>query len=230
MDVVVADLEMRFPSSSGGVQAPLLRIPEWRVPGAERICIKGASGTGKTTLLHLLAGLLAPTKGTIRIGDVDLGALREGPRDAFRARHIGLVFQTARLLPSLSATDNVALAASLAGSGSAEARERARALLERVDLRARADAPPAELSVGEAQRVAVARAVASRPSVLLADEPTASLDPKRRDSMLTLLDEVAATHGATLIVVSHEPEVHARFDRVVRLEELAQASEAGASA
>ncbi|MEM1417714.1 MAG: ATP-binding cassette domain-containing protein [Myxococcota bacterium] len=218
----MTDLEMRFARSG---EEPLLRIPEWRVPSAAKLCITGASGTGKTTLLHLLAGLLSPTRGTVRIGDVGLGALREGERDAFRARHIGLVFQTARLLPGLSALENVALAASLGGMKRASAQARARHLLERVEVAGRADALPAELSVGEAQRVALARALATGPGLLLADEPTASLDPRRRDAMLALLDEVADENGSTLILVSHAPEVQAAFRRVVRLEDLAKAPE-----
>ncbi len=219
MDVVVTDLEMRF--APGADEEPLLRIPRWRVPATGRVCVTGASGTGKTTLLHLLAGLRQPPRGSIRIGDVRLGELREVERDAFRARHVGLVFQTARLLPALSALDNVALAAGLGGMPRATARQRARHLLERVALLSRAHAFPAELSVGEAQRVAVARALASEPGVILADEPTASLDPRRRDAMLTLLHEVAEAHQATLIVVSHAHEVQSRFETLVRLEELA---------
>ena len=219
LGVAVENLEVRFANQTDPAE-PLFSIPEWRVAPSERLCIAGASGTGKTTLLYVLAGLLRPSRGQVEIGDVVLTDLSEPARDAFRARHIGMVFQTARLLAELSALENVALAASIGGASRAAARERAHDLLSQVGVSHRSAAPPSELSVGERQRVAIARALASAPGLLLADEPTASLDPKRRDAVISLLHEIAEEHGTTVVLVTHEREVQARFDNVVHFEEL----------
>ncbi|MEM6290589.1 MAG: ABC transporter ATP-binding protein [Myxococcota bacterium] len=219
LGVQVEELVVRLPRP-GAASKTLFSIPRWRVEPSARVCIAGASGSGKTTLLHVLAGLRHPSAGRVTVGQTTLTDLEETARDAFRARNIGLVFQTARLLPALTALENVALAASVAGIARAPARERARALLEQVGVAARASGRPTELSVGERQRVAIARALAAEPGLLLADEPTASLDPARTDGTITLLHDIAERHGTTVVLVTHEREVQARFDTVIRLEDL----------
>lgn len=225
LGVAVTNLEVRFASRTGPEEA-LFSIPKWELDPADRLCIAGASGTGKTTFLYVLAGLLRPSTGQVEVGGVALTELREQARDAFRARHIGMIFQTSRLLPGLSALENVALAATIAGTPRKVARERARDLLDEVGVAHRLSAHPETLSVGERQRVAIARALACEPGLLLADEPTASLDPKRRDAVISLLHEVAEDHGTTVILVTHEREVQARFDRVIHFEDLASAGSA----
>ncbi len=185
-----------------------LFVDRWNVPAGARRCLAGESGSGKTTALHLLSGLLAPERGRVEVGDVCVSALGEGDRDAFRARSVGYVFQDFNLLPGLSAQENVALPSSLAGQAPAVARRRATELLERLGLDGSRSVT--QLSRGERQRVAVARALAARPGLLLADEPTASLDPVRRDQVLDALFSLA--EGATLVLVSHDPAVQARFD------------------
>lgn len=225
LGVAVTDLEVCFTGREGHSSA-LFSIASFRVAPSERLCIAGASGTGKTTFLHTLAGLLRPSRGRVEVGDVVLSDLSEESRDAFRARHIGMVFQTARLLPGLSALENVALAATIGGTDRSLARERARELLEQVGVSSRSSGHAGELSVGERQRVAIARAVASNPGLLLADEPTASLDPNRRDAVISLLHELADEHRTTVVLVTHEREVQERFERVVDFEQLCLASQA----
>ena len=209
------ELEVSFAGTAGEA----LRLGTLELRAGEKVCIVGGSGSGKTTLLHVLAGIVSPTRGRVWHGDRDLFALSEAARDRFRARHIGYVFQTAQLLQGLSALENVALAASLGGHGRGEARTRARALLERVELAHRLDARPGTLSVGEQQRVGIARALVNGPAVVLADEPTASLDERRSGEVLDLLDEVVSEAGATLVLVTHEPRVRERFQQVLSLDD-----------
>jgi ABC-type lipoprotein export system ATPase subunit len=163
-------------------------------------------------LLNILAGVLVPTAGRVRLGEADLFSSSESERDRFRARNIGCVFQTFNLLQGLSALENLTLAQRFAGIAPAAARRRAIELLQRLDLSARADARPAELSVGEQQRVAIARAVSKRPSLVLADEPTASLDDENAGAAIELLLE--ACEDSTLIVVTHDARLQGRFDDV----------------
>jgi ABC-type lipoprotein export system ATPase subunit len=217
--LAVDSLVVRFASRTGPDRT-LLSIPRWSVRPSERICIAGSSGSGKTTFLHVLAGLHLPDEGRVEVDGVALNELSEARRDRFRSRHVGMVFQTARLLSGLTALENVALAASLGGAKRGAARERAHALLERVGVSDRAAALSPELSVGERQRVAIARALATSPGLLLADEPTASLDPERTESTISMLHDIAEEHGTTMVLVSHERDVQARFDRVIHLEEL----------
>lgn len=185
-----------------------LFVDRWHIPAGARRCLAGESGSGKTTVLHLLSGLLAPARGRVEVGEVEVSALAERGRDAYRARSVGYVFQDFNLLPGLSAQENVVLPLTLAGREPVAAQRRATELLERLGLDGTRGVT--RLSRGERQRVAVARALAARPGLLLADEPTASLDPVRRDQVLDALFSLA--DDATLVLVSHDPAVQARFE------------------
>jgi putative ABC transport system ATP-binding protein len=188
------------------------------------VCLVGSSGSGKTTLLNVLSGVLVPSGGKVVLGDTELFALSEPARDRFRARYIGCVFQTFNLLQGLSALENLTLAQHFAGVSEAAAKKRALELLERLGLADRAQARPAELSVGEQQRVAIARAVSKRPELVLADEPTASLDDDNAAAAIELLLETS--RDCTLLVASHDARLIERFSDVRPLALLAPAAEA----
>ncbi len=189
----------------------------------ERMVLKAGSGAGKSTLLHLIAGLLDPGSGRVLIDGTEIHRLKGAKRDRFRGSQIGMIFQTFNLLDGFSALENVTTAMMFSKIPRAEHDERARALLKRLGID-RHQAPPQSLSVGQQQRVAVARAMACRPSLVLADEPTASLDPQNAAEAVNLIREVCAEEGAALLLVSHDPSVAAGFERV---EELAAAAPAG---
>ena len=182
------------------------------VAAGEALAIVGPSGSGKSTLLGLLAGLDVPSRGRIWLDGEELTALDEEARARLRARSVGFVFQSFQLLPSLTAVENVMLPLELAGR-SAEARQEAEALLEKVGLAERLDHVPSRLSGGEQQRVAIARAFASRPRVLFADEPTGSLDAATGETVVRLLFELNREQGATLVLVTHDEAVAARCHR-----------------
>lgn len=178
--------------------------------------IVGASGSGKSTLLALLAGLDRPSRGTVRIGGVDLYAMDEDARAAWRARHLGFVFQSFQLMAHLSALENVMLPLEL--QGDPRARDRAVAMLERVGLGARLGHTPRKLSGGEQQRVALARAFVVEPALLLADEPTGSLDHATGETVMQLMLALNRERGTTLVMVTHDLGLAARCDRQLRLE------------
>lgn len=192
-----------------------LSYPDFCWPAGTQIAVTGPSGTGKTTLLNVLAGLLRPLSGRVGYGDQDLGALSEGERTAFRRREVGYVFQDFHLMPGLSALENVELGLRVAGVP--DAGRAARAALEALGLSARLRHLPARLSTGERQRVAVARACAHRPGLLLVDEPTAHLDRERGAGTLALLRSAADELGATLVLVTHDEEVAQSLPRRLRL-------------
>lgn len=220
MALSIESLVVSYPRP-GGARTTILDIPSFVIEDGARLCLVGGSGSGKTTLLNVLAGIVMPTGGRVRYGDQDITALPEAQRDAFRARNLGYVFQTFNLLQGLSALENVALAATIAGTGRKLAHDQARDLLVRVGLEHRLTARPSQMSVGEQQRTAIARAVVNKPGTVLADEPTANLDPENGMQVIDLLQKVTGEAGARLVLVTHEPEVQARFDRVVQLKELA---------
>jgi ABC-type lipoprotein export system ATPase subunit len=191
-----------------------------RLEAGEFIAVTGRSGSGKSTLLAMLAGLCRPTAGTVSFHGTDLWSLTEGAQVEFRARHFGLIFQFPGLFPTLSVVDNVALPALLQGSGRDAAAYRcAEQLLERVGLGARKAAYPAELSGGEQRRAAIARAIATAPPVILADEPTNDLDQDTAAEILDLLLEIHRRDGTALFVVTHDPQIVRRADRVVAIHE-----------
>jgi putative ABC transport system ATP-binding protein len=195
----------------------VLRFPDIEVRHGDELVLLGPSGSGKSTLLHLLAGLLRPQEGTVAVSGQDLARLSTSRLEGFRARHVGLVFQDFHLVDGYTALDNVALSLLAAGASPGDALTRAEELLRQLGLGHRLDHTPGALSTGERQRVAVARATAPRPSLLLADEPTAHLDRGRAQEALTLLREAAAQADAALVVATHDPLVTDAFETHVQL-------------
>jgi putative ABC transport system ATP-binding protein len=182
----------------------------------ETVAVMGASGAGKSTLLALLAGLDEPTSGTVHLGGRDLTRLDEDGRAAVRARHVGFVFQSFHLVPSLTAVENVMLPLELAGR--TDARAAALEVLARVGLATRVGHYPRQLSGGEQQRVAIARAFVTRPDVLFADEPTGNLDAVTGETIMDLLFGLNAETGTTLVLVTHDQALAARCGRIIRLD------------
>ena len=178
----------------------------------ERVALIGPSGIGKSTLLHLISGILRPDQGSIVFRDQELNDLKEAALDSFRARNIGYIFQSFYLLEGLTVLENVEAAVTFAGGAHCD---RARELLCQMGLEDRLHYFPAQLSVGQRQRVAVARAVVNRPPLILADEPTANLDRARAEEVLSLITGSCETSGAALLVVSHAPETLKEFDRIL---------------
>ena len=200
---------------SGGRPLEVLKGVELEISAGQFVAVAGPSGSGKTTLLGLLAGLDRPTAGRVIIDGQDLEALTEDERARFRVNRIGFVFQTFHLLPTLTALENVLVPLELAGS---DATARASALLDRVGLGDRAHHYPVQLSGGERQRVSLARAFANRPRILFADEPTGNLDRETGARVAALLAQLNRDAGTTLVLVTHDGELAARADRILRLE------------
>jgi putative ABC transport system ATP-binding protein len=188
---------------------------DFDVENGEFVAVVGPSGCGKSTLLHLLAALDQPDAGSIRVAGHDLADGRQLTH--YRSRHVGMVFQLHNLLPSLTASENVQLPMFELGLGARARRERAERLLDLVGLAGRESSRPPQLSGGERQRVAIARALANEPPILLADEPTGSLDSEAGRLVLDLLDELRRSRALTLVLVTHDPAVAARADRIVRM-------------
>lgn len=211
------------PPGVGGGPQRVLDVAEFDLAPGEQVALAGRSGSGKTTLLNVIAGLVRPDAGSVRYGEVELTSLSEGQRDRFRARHLGYVFQTFNLLQGYTALENVLLGM-LFGPG----RDRAWAveLLERLGLGERLHYKPAQLSVGQQQRVALARGLANRPKLLLADEPTGNLDPASADEALELIRGLCRETEAALLLVSHDQAVLDGFERSLDLSELNRASRA----
>ncbi|MBA2565354.1 MAG: ABC transporter ATP-binding protein [Gemmatimonadetes bacterium] len=200
-----------------GRAIPVLRGVDLEAGRGEFVALTGRSGSGKSTLLNLIAGLEVPDRGSISIEGTELTALDDSRRTIFRRDRIGIVFQFFNLLPVLSALDNVALPGLLAGRPRRAVEARARALLESMGLGARVDAFPEELSGGEQQRVATARALVNDPVLILADEPTGNLDSASSDGTLDLLERLARLDGRTVLMVTHDPAAAARAGRSLTL-------------
>jgi ABC-type lipoprotein export system ATPase subunit len=215
--LLVEDVKKSYRQPDGGV-LPILDVPHLKVAPGEQLVIRGRSGGGKTTLLNAIAGLATVDSGRILVGGIDVVRLPEVARDRFRAQHIGYVFQTFNLLAGFTALENVLLGMTFTGQRSD--RRHAEELLEKVGLSGRKSHRPAALSVGEQQRVAVARALANRPVLLLADEPTANIDPAHQQQVVELLREVCRSENVAMLLVTHAPEVAEQFERVEHLEEL----------
>jgi len=195
----------------------VLRGVDVTVEAGEVISIVGASGAGKTTLLQILGTLDVPDEGEVRIGGQTTTGMSRRELSAFRNAHLGFVFQFHRLLPEFNALENVLMPAWIAGTSPAEARPRAEELLHELGLGHRLEHNPSELSGGEQQRVAVARALMNRPQVLLADEPSGNLDSENAALLHDLFFELRERHGQTVILVTHNEELAARADRTLRM-------------
>jgi ABC-type lipoprotein export system ATPase subunit len=280
MALFLRQLKKQYVSPEGGA-VPVIDVPAFDLAGGEQVALVGGSGTGKTTLLHLIAGILAPDGGQILftedgegaavaqrsaaaaaragslagvgagaggaggssdngaadavidyraapsdpddVSGVDITRLSEAERDIFRGRNIGYIFQTHHLLPGFTALENVLLGMSFTGRRHDPAW--ARHLLQEVGLSDRLDYKPGKLSVGQQQRVAVARALANRPKLVLADEPTGALDPKTAQQVLELIRRLCTEVAASLLLVSHDPQISNQFPRVVSLAELNRAAD-----
>lgn len=219
MEAALDIRDLRF-RRSGGFE---IDVPEFRIDAAEQVLLTGPSGCGKSTLLMLAAGLLDADAGSISIAGREISGVRGAARDALRADRVGMVFQTHHLLPGLTARENVAAALLFGGVPKAMHAEIAGGLLDRLEVEsgARID----RLSVGQQQRVAIARAVAGEPSIVLADEPTAALDPEHAANAVELLQEICRERGAALLLTSHDPSLEAAFNRVIRFSNLARVEE-----
>jgi len=193
----------------------VLKVDAWNVEQGSEWLVLGPSGSGKTTLLHILAGILRPTAGSIKVAGQDLGALAENELDRFRGRNVGLVLQRLHLMTSLTVMDNLLLAQYLAALPQDTAS--AQSVLAGLGLADKTAAYPHELSFGQAQRVAVARAVVNRPKLLLADEPTSNLDDERCMQALELLQAQARACNATLVIATHDQRIKARMPNQFRL-------------
>jgi len=200
---------------SGDEQLTILHELHLTIPDGQFVSITGASGSGKSTLLGLVAGLDAPSSGDIHIDGESITRMNEDDLAELRGRKIGIVFQSFHLIPSLTALENVLVPLEIAGAANAKAR--ARQLLEDVDLTARAHHYPSQLSGGEQQRVSIARAFSNDPSILLADEPTGNLDSRNGRHVFDLMLELNRRRGATLILVTHDRDLAAQADRLIAL-------------
>jgi lipoprotein-releasing system ATP-binding protein len=201
-----------------GNRLHVLRDLDLTVEKGEMVAIVGASGVGKSTLLHVLGGLDHADSGRVEVGDFVLTTARDDELVGFRNRHVGFVFQFHHLLPEFNASENAAMPLRIARTPADEARPRADALLRRVGLGERLEHRPGMLSGGEQQRVAVARALVMQPSLLLADEPTGDLDEATADSLHDLLRDMHKEFGLTAIIATHNPRLAQRCDRILRLE------------
>lgn len=209
-----------------GSRAPVIEIDELQLADGEQVALIGTSGSGKTTLLHMIAGILTPDSGQIVFeveddGKTDIAQLGEAQRDVFRGRHIGYIFQTHHLLPGFTALENVLLGMSFTGRRHESAW--AMHLLEQVGLADRLHYKPAKLSVGQQQRVAVARALANRPRLVLADEPTGALDARNSQQTLELIRRLCEEVHASLLLVTHDLDIARQLPRVLTLTELNRA-------
>jgi len=201
-----------------GQRLAVLDVEQFTIQDAEQMALIGESGGGKTTLLHCIAGIMSPDSGCIELDNIDLLKLSEAGRDRVRAAKIGYVFQTFNLLPGFTALENVRLGMTF--SNRKPDPQRAVELLRRVGLSERLHHKPSALSVGQQQRVAVARALANRPTLLLADEPTANIDPANQQRIIDLIRESCAEERIALLIVTHSMAIADQFPRVDRLEEI----------
>jgi putative ABC transport system ATP-binding protein len=235
LSVQLDNLRKRFVAPDGA-QVPVIDIEELGIDDGEQIALIGSSGSGKTTLLHLIAGILAPDSGRILFGEgkatadvaaaddswVDIAQLSEADRDVFRGRNIGYIFQTHHLLPGFTALENVLLGMTFTGKAHDPAW--AKHLLQEVGLSDRLHYRPAKLSVGQQQRVAVARALANRPRLVLADEPTGALDTVNAQQVLGLVRRLCSDVNAALLLVTHDLAIAAELPRTLKLTELNRAA------
>lgn len=217
MILQVTDIQKSYPLPGGGT-VQILDVPTLNVAVGEQVVLLGQSGGGKTTLLHIIAGISTPDKGSIMLDGIEITKLSEQGRDRVRAAKLGYVFQTFNLLPGFTALENVRLGMTF-GNGKHDI-ARATRLLERVGLGDRLHYKPAQLSVGQQQRISVARALANRPRLLLADEPTANVDAANQQKIIDLIRETCQEEQIALIMVTHDLKLAQQFPRIERLEDL----------
>lgn len=198
-----------------------LRIPTFALSKGSEMVIVGESGSGKTTLLHLIAGIITPDEGSIMLNGTDIATLSEAKRDRFRAAHVGCVYQTFNLLQGLTARENV-LAATMFSGKKDNAEERSMMLLARLGLKEKMHRRPRELSIGEQQRVAVARALVNAPALVLADEPTASVDARNARTVIDTMRELAHDEGTSILAITHDAAVQAMFPTSVAIGDIVQ--------
>jgi putative ABC transport system ATP-binding protein len=224
--ILVDSLQVTY--RTGDEPLTVLDIPSWRVEKLAQVAISGPSGSGKSTLLHVLAGLINPTRGSVQVCGQDLARMGEAERDRFRARHVGVIFQNFNLLQGYTAQENVLLG--LTFSPHPPQRAQTAELLDELGLSHRRKHYPSQMSLGEQQRVAIARALVKQPELILADEPTGSLDPRHARGVVEKLREACQKHGCSLIVVSHQAEVVSAFETQVSFLELNRAFGNGGAA
>ena len=216
----IRNLQKSYNEPSGN-QLLILDIPNLDIAEGEQVVLRGESGGGKTTLLHIISGIVSADSGSIRLDGVELTKFSEATRDRVRADKMGYVFQTFNLLPAFTALENVRLGMTFARKKINA--ERGKELLNKVGLSDRMNYLPSQLSVGQQQRVAVARALANKPRLLLADEPTANVDPANQKRIIDLIRDVCRQESVAILLVTHSDEIANRFERVERLELINQA-------
>ena len=226
MSLRIENLKKTFVGPDGSA-VPIISIHELQLDDGQHVALVGSSGSGKTTLLHLIAGIVTPETGRIiynfpDVRNVDLASLSEARRDVFRGRYLGYIFQTHHLLSGFTAMENVLLGMTFTGRKSD--RPWAAHLLERVGLKDRLHYKPEKLSVGQQQRVAVARALANRPRLVLADEPTGALDVNNAQQVLDLIRALCTEVSATLLLVTHDPQISSQLPHVLHLAEVNRAA------
>jgi putative ABC transport system ATP-binding protein len=213
----ITHLKKSFAEPTGS-RVDILDIPSFRMAAGEQVVLRGESGCGKTTLLHTISGLVRADSGSIQLDGVELTRFSESARDRIRAAKLGYVFQTFNLLPAFTALENVKLGMTF--SRKSVDTGRAIELLEKVGLKERLHYLPKQLSVGQQQRVAVARALANKPRLLLADEPTANVDPANQSRIIQLIRDVCTDESVAILLVTHSDDVAKQFSRVERFESL----------
>ncbi len=214
--VVAESLEKKYRLGKA-IEVPVLRGVSFQINAGDLVALVGPSGSGKSTLLNLLGAMDRPTGGSLRVDGKDLGSMSDSERAQYRAKTVGMIFQSFNLLPHLTARQNVLMPSVLGGGLSDDVKKRADQLLETVGLTPRAKHKPTELSGGEQQRVAIARSLLNQPKVLLADEPTGNLDQHTGQEVMTTLIQLCQQHQTTLLLVTHDPAIAARASRQLHL-------------